>query len=414
MPKRDKRHLRIIFLGSLILLLIFIYISRVWLFPTISRYIKRDQDEIRAHYTSLYFASTGEGKTIALEDNVGYIDFDLRNYVGENVTQRDIVYTISKPTEFYTSKGDPIPAQNLEEEAQNDNLHVLDVWGQPKKVAKNTYLYDVEIVKNSGEVIGDKVYTFSYEQLGASAKGKVHTLTCKVQKINDDEVLDDTISLVVQLSKPYKEVLIINMKVSNRLITFSHKEINMFDVIFDKIYIQTIDLFAYHKGPEKIPRIQSILESSDYYKYTSYAFKLTITWNGYILDENKLENIHIGTSSYPGDIKHPDTSDGTTPNPNVDAPYIDITQSTIAKINSVKDENGHSGELVIFVPQGSDINLHFLKTSTSGSIDVKIEAYVTYVSGNTETSGYQIYSQSIFGGYLHNLEDKYNLANYSN
>ena len=83
---RDKKRTKIIFLCSLIATLILVYISSAWLLPTLSRYIKRTQDEIRAHYTALYFASTGEGKTIAMEDGIGYIDFDLRNYVGENVT----------------------------------------------------------------------------------------------------------------------------------------------------------------------------------------------------------------------------------------------------------------------------------------------------------------------------------------
>ena len=152
MTKRDRRQSRLLFLGSLIVVLVFVYISQVWLFPTISRYIKREQDEIRAHYTALHFASTGEGKTITLEDGVGYIDFDLRNYVGEKVTQRDIVYTISKPTVFYDDEGEPIAEGDLEAYAEADNLHVLDVWGEPKKVAKSSYLYDVEVVRNSGEV----------------------------------------------------------------------------------------------------------------------------------------------------------------------------------------------------------------------------------------------------------------------
>ena len=420
MPKRDKRQIRLLFLGSLIILLIFVYISQAWLFPTISRYIKREQDEIRAHYTALYFASTGEGKTISLEDSVGYVDFELRNYIGENVTQRDIVYTISKPSVFYDDQGKEIPEDELAAQAAADNLHVLDVWKKPQKVAKSSYLYNVEIVTNSGEVYSDNMYTFTYEKLGASAKGKVHTLNCKVTRIDGKDPSDDTISLVVQLSKPYREVLIINMKVSNKLITFAHKEINLFDVTFDKLYVQTADLFAYYKGSSKTPRTAKI-SNTEYYKYTSAAFKLTITWSGYILDEEKLEDIHIGTSSTPGGSKNQDGTDsdgvtnnnGATPNIDIYKPYFDIEKSTIAKINSTYDEKkGHRGELVIFVPQGSDIFFHFLKTSTTGTIDVKIETYVTYTISNVDVeSRYEVYTDTIFGGYLH-TNDKYNLAKY--
>jgi hypothetical protein len=105
---QDKRRTRIRILSLVIFTLILVYIASAWLLPTFSRYIKRTQDEIKAHYTALYFASTGEGKTIAVEDGVGYIDFDLRNYINENVTQRDIVYTITKPTEFYDNNGNLI------------------------------------------------------------------------------------------------------------------------------------------------------------------------------------------------------------------------------------------------------------------------------------------------------------------
>ena len=422
MTKRDRKQSRLLFLGSLIIVLIFVYISQAWLFPTITRYIKREQDEIRAHYTALHFASTGEGKTINLENSVGYIDFDLRNYVGEKVTQRDIVYTISKPSEFYDSEGEKISEEDLAAYAAADNLHVLDVWGAPKKVAKSSYLYDVEIVRNTGELVSENVYSFTYEKLGDSAKGKVHTLTCKVTRTDGNEPLDDTISLVVQFSKPYKEVYIINMKISNRLITFSSKEISMFGVTMDKIYVQTADLFAYYKGENEIPRVVNNT-SNESYKFTPHAYKLTITWSGYMLDEEKLEDIHIGTSSSPGSDKNSDSvdsdgvinKDGTTPNEYLYEPYLDIEKSTIAKINSQYDsKNRASGELVIFIPQGSDIFFFFLKVASSGTIDVKVEVYVTYCVGDYDISSrYEIYSDTIFNGYEH-IDEKYNLTSYSN
>ena len=89
-------------------------------------------------------------------------------------------------------------------------------------------------------------------------------------------------------------------------------------------------------------------------------------------------------------------------------------KSTIAKINSIySDQNGHTGELVIFVPQSSEIFLQFLKTANSGTVDVKVETYVTLVANDIElTSGYVIYSQSVFGGYEH-TNNKFNLMNYT-
>ena len=436
----DKKRTRLFFLGILILVLVLTYIFSTWLYPTLSRYIKREQDEIRAHYSALYFASTGDNKTVALENSIGYVDFDLRNYIGENVTQRDIVYSISKPTVFYRSDGSEINEADIPSylATPGNKLHVLDVWNNPQPVADSTYLYDVEIVKNNGEIISEGVYTFTHEKLATGSKGKVHSLTCKVTAADGYEPTTDEISLVVQLTKPYKEVLIINMKVSNLLITFSQKDIKVFDVPVNKLYIQTVDLFGrlkdddgeFQNNPNRVQIIDEV--TNTYYKYTPYAMKLTLYWNGYLLDETALENIHIGTSSKPGDIKDYDTVDpngnpndiGTIPNPNVNSPYIDVKKPTIARLNSLYDEtnNSHRGEMVLFVPQGTDIYLHFLKAAgaASGSIDVKIEAYVEYYENgvlNVNKSGYEIYSYEVFGGYKHTRvdgEDLYNLFKYPN
>lgn len=427
---------KLLFLSSLIITLILIYIAQAWLVPTLSRYVKRERDEIKAYYTSLHFSTTGQGKTIALENDIGYIDFDLRNYIGENVTQRDIVYSISKPTIFYQANKEAIGDQDGDGDVDNDDyriyvaggnkLHVLDVWGNAQEVEDSTYLYDVEIVQNDGEVVSEGVYTFTYEKLGSSAKGKTHSLTCKVTRSDTGNLLDEQISLVVQLTKPYKEVFIINMKVSDKLITFAHKEnVEIFDVAFDKLYIQTADLFAYYKN--NIERTTKVGDATSYYKFTPAAFKLTIYWSGYVLDEEHLEEIHIGTSSAPGVDKNFDTvgsegkpnNSGTIPNPNVNSPYYDIEQATIARINSVYDDmKGHRGEMVLFVPQGSDLNMLFLKSGTSGTVDVKIEVYVTSVENDVDvSSSYQVYSEDVFGGYLHTINEGeylYNLFKYPN
>ena len=430
MNKKDKSQVRLLFLGTLIITLLLVYISTTWLFPTLSRYIKREQDEIRAHYTALHISSTGEGKTIALENGVGYIEFDLRNYVDENVTQRDIVYTISRPTIFYDSKGTPLASDKIDEHIAGGNkIHVLDVWNKAKLVEDQTYLYDIEIVQNSGEVISEGVYGFTYEKLETGAKGKTHRITCKVTARDLTRAISsDRISIVVKLSQPYEEVVIINMNVSDRLITFSHKEIEMFYVPFDKLYVQTADIFAYIKNEDGIMNNDSdrlITTESGCYKYTSYAIKLTLYWTGYLIDETKLEEIYTGTSSKPGDIKDYDTVNqygqnndiGTIPNPNIHSPYLDTKQARIARLNSVYDSsNGHHGEMVLFMPQGSDIFMHFSKTATMGTIYAKIEIYVEYWENNTLIkSGYELYSNEVFGGYNHSRvdgEDYYKIASY--
>lgn len=51
------------------------------------------------------------------------------NYIGEDVTQRDIEYIIEKPSKFYNSKGEV-----MENPSGEEDLYVLDVWGKPKKL----------------------------------------------------------------------------------------------------------------------------------------------------------------------------------------------------------------------------------------------------------------------------------------
>ena len=75
--KQFKR--RIFILSCALVLFIFIYLFEAGILTTLTRYIKREQDEIKAYYTSLYFDTNGNGKTIALENNVGHIVVD--NYM---------------------------------------------------------------------------------------------------------------------------------------------------------------------------------------------------------------------------------------------------------------------------------------------------------------------------------------------
>lgn len=419
MPKRDKRQIRLLFLGSLIIFLVFIYISQVWLFPTLSRYIVQEKDEIKGYYSELYISSKSNEQVIALENNAGYIEFELRNYIEENVTQHEIEYTVSKPSTFYNSSGAAIADVATYLSNQSNKLYVLDSKGNPQEVERSTYYYDVEIVNSTGIYVSDGIYSFSHERLGTKIKAQSHSVTCQVTRTDGKPPLSDTISIVVQLTKPYKEILIIKANIANKLISFSLKEEKIYDSSFEKINIQTADIFSNNKDGSSSNKSANIY-SDTYYQYTPYAFKLTIKWSGYIFDETNLEGIHIGTSTAVGSNRENDGADsngvnkedGNTPNA-TDEIYLDILKSTISKINSTYSEKkGQQGELVIYIPQGSEISLNFLKVASSGTIDVKIETYVTYVlHGSPVTSRYELYDRNIFNGYEHE-NGFYNITNY--
>lgn len=390
---KDKQFkIRIFVLATIFVLLVVVYMFNSGLMSTIGRYIKREQDEIKAYYTSLYFDTDGQGKSIAVESNEGYVEFNLMNYIDDNVTQRDIEYTIMKPSTFYDENGDPLASDQL---ASQDKLYVLDVWGKPKEVAKNTYLYDVEIVKNTGEATGVGTYKFTYEKLGTSAVGKTHHVNLKLNRNGSELTADENISIVVQLTKPYREVFIINMVASSRLITFSTLEATKFEVPFEELHIQSADLYGFYKSGDQ--RKSASYGSSNYQDlFTSKAIKLTLTWNGLIFDETILEDIHNGTLGNPDD-------DGTGSSINTDEYYLDITKSVIAKINAT----GSSGELVIYIPQGSDISLFFLKAAESINISASIEIYV--FNDETNTYEYVLYNEKYFG--FTYVDGKYTILN---
>ena len=390
MEKRQFKR-RIFILSCALILFIFIYLFEAGILSTLTRYIKREQDEIKAYYTSLYFDTNGQGKTIALENSVGFVDFSLSNYIGEDVTQRDIEYEIKRPDKFYDADGNEIAKEDL---ADAEKLYVLDVWGEPQEVAKSTYLYTVEVTKNTGDKVSDTKYLFEYEKLGTSAVGKTHHVNLKVSRDSGEVAAEEPISIVVQLTKPYTEVKIINMTVSNRLITFSTSKVNRFGLDFDQLHIQSADLFAYSKLGDKRFSQAYTVDGTDYKdEFTSKAFKITVTWTGYILDEVELEKINNGTVGKP-DV----TPDGTTINE--DEYYLDVTKSVYVYI----DADHSSGTLIMFVPQCSDFNLDFLPTSDEANVDVKVEIYV--INDVNNKAGYQLYD-SKFYGYEFDDDNKY-------
>ena len=366
-------------LVTIFVLLIAVYLSGAGLFSTLSRYIKREQDEIVAYYTSLYFDTDGQSKSVAVEAGVGYVEFNLMNYIADNVTQRDIEYTIRRPEKFYDINGNQIADPSTAEK-----LYVLDVWGTPKEVSKSTYLYRVEVVKNTGEVVDkeNSKYKFTYEKLGTSAVGKTHHVNLKLTRESGELYGDEDISIVVQLEKPYREVFIINMSASSRIITFSTAETQKFDITFDELHVQTADIFAFYKNGTQRQSAEYGDKKKD--DFTSKAIKLTIDWSGFIFDETDLNHFQMGMGG-----KEDDSGSGSVING--DETYIDITKSVISSI----DATGSSGKLVMFVPQQSDFSLFFLQMSDTATITVKIEIYVNV--GGTGTYSYVPYNDTYFG-----------------
>lgn len=358
MEKINQKQMKkiIILIGIIFLLVLFSSLLAI----TTARYIKREKDAIIASYTALYMTNDGENRVVALEDNVGYMSFHLMNYDGEDVTKRDIVYSIKAPDTFYDEKGNEIEKSKY---SIASSFYVLDVWGKPQAIGKDTYKYNIEVTSNSGKKNNDGDYVLEYETTDNNDIGKTHDIVLKIERTSEEDFFgNENISIVVQLSKPYKEVYIFDINITNYLIAFSSNAKQKFEIDYRTLYIQSINSYAY-VGSEK--------RKKNGYTFLPNAIKLTITWNDLLLDLNALYDLHL----YDGNF--------------IESSNIDITKPFIVSIN-----NSQKGSLVIYVPQASDFSLDFLEYGNNINLSVKVEVYVT----TTSDEKYVIYDSSL-GGY---------------
>lgn len=369
MEKINQKQMKkiIILIGIIFLLVLFSSLLAI----TTARYIKREKDAIIASYTALYMTNDGKNRVVALEDNVGYMSFHLMNYDGEDVTKRDIVYSIKAPDTFYDENGNEIE----ESEYSNTNsFYVLDVWGKPQEIGEDTYKYNIEVTSNSGEKNSSGEYVLEYETTDNNDIGKTHDIVLKIERKkeynSDDFSGNENISIVVQLSKPYKEVYIFNINITNYLIAFSSNAKQKFEIDYRTLYIQSINSYAYEG---------TVAREKNGYTFLPNAIKLTITWNDLLLDLNALYDLHL----YDG---------------NTDVSNIDIMNPYIVFI----DNSSQNGSLVIYVPQASDFSLDFLEYGNNISLSVKVEVFVTKDS-NAE---YVLYNNSL-GGYNFDNNNNY-------
>ena len=382
---------KIVILNLALILLIAVQIIFL---PTVARYVKQESDKIVASYTSLYMSSDGEGKVVSVEDKLGYLNLKLMNYEDSNVTQRDIEYTVSRPTIFYKANGEAIASSEIETYLAADpsnQLHVLDVWNQPQVVGRDTYKYIQSIASSDGETTtntntpGDD-YLFSYEKLNNSAVGKIHNLLIEFERDRGTDFKGtEDVSIIVQLSKPYKEVFIINVKISDKLIVFSNTDALVYETTFQRLYIQSADIFSHYKGTTEILRKYNkrgtTKAQAQYVQIAPRALLVTFKWNNFYFDVNCLKDYHLPNDNIPGI--------------NSDAGNIDISKPYVSNLDIANKT------LVMYVPQGSNFYLDFLIIDDTllSTVDVRID--VTIIDGGNKS--FDIYDE-IYGGYNHNID----------
>lgn len=358
---------------------------------TVSRYIKQERDEIYATYTSLYFESDIKNGSVVLENNEAYFNFKLRNYVGEDITKRKVVYTITNPS-YVTIDKKPITVDSkgnmtVDGGAYTGEQYVLDVWGEPQLVGSDSHNYNIQILENDGEKVDTNKYQFPYEN-GTEGQATSHTITVKIDRIAEGDLSsNENISIVVQLNEPYAEVFIINVKIMNHLISYSLTTKKIYETTFDVIDIQTANIFSYEEknGNYTQRAVQVIEDDVNYiYEYTSKPFKIEYKFKGFYIEWINLNDLHIDIF----DVN--DTEDKEN-----------IVNNYLGQITNNKD----SGSITLYAPQSSNFSVEFLKVNDTNSITTMVYVYLKKYSvdnyGNKSSlisEGYFQY-KTAFGGY---------------
>lgn len=393
---------------SIFLLATFVILSVVLLGqligPSFAKYIKTEKDKIVAYYTALYLDSDGDGKTVSIENNTGYLNFKLMNYIGEDVTKRDIVYDIHAPETFYDKSGNVLTGDQIKEHAEDPDkgIYVLDVWGTPIRIGSDTYKYQQSIIKTDAEEkeinyegVSRNFDAFLYEELGSGAVGKIHNITVQLKR--DSSIAFDTpgiedISIVVHLIQPYEEVFVIDITSSEKLIVFSNSSVDMFEIPFERLFVQTANIFSHVKGTSNERIYYDNTDSNTSYKMTSRGFKLELYWENMMLDEKHLNAIHL---------KHIG-----------DADNVDMTKPYIISLDS--DNN----KLVLYVPEASNFYLDFLVIDTKETVKVEANVYAYVLKGEKAEGASEFtyglyplgvqYTQDTFFGYDY-VNNKYTI-----
>ena len=371
-----KRFFRLLSVLVILVSILTVMVCSLIVEDTSTRYIKREQDEIRAYYTGLYFDQNGDGSPVALENNVGFVDFQIMNYIDDNVTKRDITYDIKTIDKFYDDKGVEIGKANL---PTAEKLYVKDVWNNPQEIGKDSYKYNVSITNNDGETrtepvngVDQLVHLFSYEERDESAVGKIHNVTVRIERKDEyGEMSGSTeqVSLVIQLNKPYKQVYVVDILVSNRLIVFGQKTVEEFDMNITKVNVQTFDIFSHtEETGTYVPRKNQIGGT-----FTSKAFKVVFEWDNMIVNENDF--LHF----------HNDQLDILSGSPD----GLDISKPYLVNINQTSDY----GTLEMYVPQSSSFTFNCMITDENAYMRAKVYVY------DLASSQYVLYNQADWGGY---------------
>lgn len=319
----------LLFKSALLLAIIsVVIILQFSVIPTVTRYRQTANDRVRAEYTALFFDHDGYGKVVALEEKYdgstfqgyyGSFSINLMNYIGEDITERDISYKI------YSKQilGD-----------STNGYYVEGIWGKKHNITNETLNYQVNILGSASDGSGSSQVLESYITKDLPKSGSTNSHIIEILRKPDtngdgnndywpEDVEYEEVTIVIDINDPYNDSIVFNIYVSPRLIVYSVNKISKFQTDCYRLHIQTASSF------KKIGQTG----------YLPDAFRVALNWEGVYFD-NTFNEV----------LKH---SSNGTPNP------TDISTPCLLIPNLITTEH----TLQMYIPAGSEFYIDFYPTS---------------------------------------------------
>lgn len=292
---------------------------------SVSRYVFDRDDVITGSFTNLYFTHNGDGRTVIMEESgsgyTGYLALTAYNYDGDNISARDISYSVRLPSD-----------------AELDAGEVVDAWGTAIRldnvaIAEATRRYSVQFdpVKESSTIAAagsednlmrnENTDIVKIERGGGASAG---SLTFE----------GESIYVIIDIISPYRELRAFVVNTSSSLISVATSLIDTADTHFGypqySVYVQTARHFE-----NAVPNVN-----------LTSPVKVQLTWTSgspVIFDDGRL------ISETNGNLVQ-----GEVPADN-------------AKWSGLWSASSASGSttVTLFLEQGSEVSLYFYVTDPS-------------------------------------------------
>lgn len=310
---------------SLILLLVLALLTAIVAGTSVSRYVFREQDQITGSFTNLYFSHDGQGRVVLMEpgsssensDYVGYFTFTANNFEGDNVTPRNIEYTLRLPTQTELNNG-----------------YIMDAWGTEQQLSDTAILGNTQKYKLAYYDNGVAVSTIVAVPDGENFLPNSHSDMFTLMRNEDGERLEsETIYLIAEITYPYQELHLFTVNTSTNLLTVSATPVRDPETHFSYtqywVNVQTARSF--------VNAVEGV--------YTDSPVKVVLTWTAdapVIFDSGRFAA----------------ATEGSMVNKE---PYGDSNQWGEYRWHAEgTSENGrYTNTVTLYLPQGSDARLYF-------------------------------------------------------